>query len=81
MPRPATRKASKASAPIGPWPTASNREDPLHKLALKDTLPTPVGGGFRTVNVWLRKTFDAYANVRPAKTIVSGRATRISISC
>ncbi|AEH78189.1 hypothetical protein SM11_chr0912 [Sinorhizobium meliloti SM11] len=58
-----------------------SREDPLHKLALKDTLTTAVGGGFRSVNVWLRESFDAYANVRPAKTIVSGRATRISISC
>ncbi|PLU19074.1 hypothetical protein BMJ26_08910 [Sinorhizobium medicae] len=65
MPRPAARNASKASARIGPWPRASTREDPLPKLALKDTLTTPVGAGFRTVNVWLRETFDAYANVRP----------------
>lgn len=44
-----------------------SREHPLHKLALKDTLTTPVGGGFRSVNVWLRESFGAYANVRPAK--------------
>ncbi|MDW9552958.1 hypothetical protein GOB40_33285 [Sinorhizobium meliloti] len=49
-----------------------SREHPLHKLALKDTLTTPVGGGFRSVNVWLRESFGAYANVRPAKTIVRG---------
>ncbi len=38
-------------------------------LALKGPLGTPVGGGFRSINVSLRKQFDLYANVRPAKTI------------
>src|SRR4249919_505051 len=42
------------------------------KLALKGPLETPVGEGFRSINVALRKTFDLYANVRPAHTIVSG---------
>lgn len=42
------------------------------KLALKGPLETPVGGGFRSVNVALRKTFDLYANVRPAVDIVPG---------
>lgn len=41
-------------------------------LALKGPLETPVGGGFRSVNVALRKTFDLYANVRPAIDIVPG---------
>ncbi|MDX2262865.1 MAG: isocitrate/isopropylmalate dehydrogenase family protein [Gemmatimonadales bacterium] len=41
-------------------------------LALKGPLTTPVGGGFRSVNVALRKAFALYANVRPAKTIVPG---------
>jgi isocitrate dehydrogenase (NAD+) len=41
-------------------------------LALKGPLTTPVGGGFRSVNVALRKEFALYANVRPAKTIVPG---------
>ncbi|MBA3890981.1 MAG: NAD-dependent isocitrate dehydrogenase [Gemmatimonadaceae bacterium] len=41
-------------------------------LALKGPLETPVGGGFRSVNVALRKTFDLYANVRPAVDIVPG---------
>jgi isocitrate dehydrogenase (NAD+) len=40
-----------------------------HQLALKGPLGTPVGGGFRSVNVTLRQHFDLYANVRPAKTI------------
>ncbi|HUI66281.1 MAG TPA: isocitrate/isopropylmalate family dehydrogenase [Bacteroidota bacterium] len=35
-------------------------------LALKGPLTTPVGSGFRSVNVALRKEFDLYSNVRPA---------------
>ena len=41
-------------------------------LALKGPLTTPVGGGFRSVNVRLRETFQLYANVRPARTIIPG---------
>jgi isocitrate dehydrogenase (NAD+) len=40
------------------------------KLALKGPLETPVGKGFRSVNVALRKEFDLYANVRPALSFV-----------
>lgn len=36
-----------------------------NKIALKGPLTTPVGGGFRSINVTLRQTFDLYANVRP----------------
>ncbi|MES2179719.1 MAG: isocitrate/isopropylmalate family dehydrogenase [Gemmatimonadota bacterium] len=42
------------------------------RIALKGPLETPVGEGFRSINVSLRKTFDLYANVRPARTIVPG---------
>ena len=42
------------------------------RIALKGPLETPVGEGFRSINVALRKTFDLYANVRPAHTIVRG---------
>ncbi|MDT8438802.1 MAG: isocitrate dehydrogenase [Wenzhouxiangellaceae bacterium] len=35
-------------------------------VALKGPLTTPVGGGFRSLNVELRRRFDLYANVRPA---------------
>src|SRR5512144_2000828 len=42
------------------------------KLALKGPLTTPVGGGFRSVNVRLREAFQLYANVRPARTIIPG---------
>ena len=38
------------------------------RVALKGPLETPVGEGFRSINVALRKTFDLYANVRPAHT-------------
>jgi isocitrate dehydrogenase (NAD+) len=36
-------------------------------------LTTPVGGGFRSVNVRLREEFGLYANVRPVRTIVPGQ--------
>ncbi len=39
------------------------------KLALKGPLTTPVGMGFRSVNVALRKEFDLYINLRPAKSM------------
>ena len=42
------------------------------RLALKGPLETPVGEGYRSVNVALRKTFDLYANVRPVRTIQPG---------
>ncbi len=43
-----------------------------NRIALKGPLTTPSGTGFRSVNVALRKEFDLYANVRPAKTMVQG---------
>jgi isocitrate dehydrogenase (NAD+) len=42
------------------------------RCALKGPLETPVGEGYRSINVALRKTFDLYANVRPAYSIVPG---------
>jgi isocitrate dehydrogenase (NAD+) len=41
-------------------------------LALKGPLTTPVGTGFRSVNVGLRKAFELYANVRPARSFIPG---------
>ena len=41
-------------------------------LALKGPLTTPVGTGFRSVNVGLRKEFELFANIRPARTIMPG---------
>ncbi len=40
----------------------------LNKVALKGPLTTQLGKGFRSVNVALRKEFDLYVNLRPAKS-------------
>ena len=42
------------------------------RLALKGPLTTPVGGGFRSVNVRLREEFGLYANLRPVRTMIPG---------
>ena len=39
-----------------------------NKVAIKGPITTPVGKGFRSANVGLRKALDLYANVRPCKT-------------
>jgi isocitrate dehydrogenase (NAD+) len=39
------------------------------KVAIKGPITTPVGSGFRSVNVALRKELDLYANLRPAVSI------------
>jgi len=46
-----------------------------HKVALKGPLTTPVGEGFKSINVTLRQIFDLYQNIRPCKTI-HGVSTR-----
>jgi len=38
-----------------------------NRVGIKGPITTPVGGGFRSVNVTLRKALDLYANLRPAK--------------
>lgn len=55
-----------------PIPAATLESIRKTKLALKGPLETPVGNGFRSINVALRKEFDLYANVRPAKSVVPG---------
>jgi isocitrate dehydrogenase (NAD+) len=40
-----------------------------NKIALKGPLTTPVGKGFTSVNVGLRKALDLYANIRPVKAL------------
>ncbi len=49
------------------------------KLALKGPLTTPVGAGFRSVNVRLREAFSLYANVRPCRTILPGRFSDVDL--
>ncbi len=41
-----------------------------HKIALKGPCTTPVGKGFRSINVTLRKTLNLYAAVRPVRSLV-----------
>ena len=55
-----------------PLPDATIESFRHTSVALKGPLTTPVGTGFRSVNVALRREFDLYANVRPAKTLVPG---------
>jgi isocitrate dehydrogenase (NAD+) len=60
-------------------PAIAKYKDPLpqsvldsiakNKVALKGPLTTPVGSGFRSINVALRKEFDLYVNLRPAKSM------------
>ncbi len=45
-----------------------------NRIVLKGPLTTPVGGGFRSLNVELRTRFDLYANVRPAISMAGTRA-------
>ena len=56
-----------------PLPPATLDSIRRMKLALKGPLTTPVGGGFRSVNVRMREEFGLYANVRPARTIIPGQ--------
>jgi isocitrate dehydrogenase (NAD+) len=49
-------------------PAATLESIGKHRVALKSPLTTPVGGGFASINVELRRRFDLYANVRPAIT-------------
>jgi isocitrate dehydrogenase (NAD+) len=55
-----------------PMPDATLESITRTKLALKGPLETPVGEGFRSVNVALRKSFDLYANVRPVRDLIPG---------
>src|SRR5436190_494152 len=41
-----------------------------NKVALKGPITTPVGSGFRSVNVGLRQALNLYANLRPARSMV-----------
>ncbi|MEO8207771.1 MAG: isocitrate/isopropylmalate family dehydrogenase [Chloroflexota bacterium] len=46
-----------------------------NRIAIKGPITTPIGGGFRSVNVTLRQTLQLYANLRPARSI-KGLQTR-----
>jgi isocitrate dehydrogenase (NAD+) len=52
-----------------PLPEAVLDSIRANKVALKGPITTPIGAGFRSVNVGLRKALDLYANLRPARTM------------
>ena len=59
-------------AALPPLPDETLESIRRNRVALKGPLTTPVGTGFRSINVALRKEFDLYANVRPALTLMPG---------
>jgi isocitrate dehydrogenase (NAD+) len=52
-----------------PLPDAVLDSIRANRVALKGPITTPIGTGFRSVNVAIRKALDLYANLRPARTI------------
>src|SRR5215208_496956 len=52
-----------------PLPEAVLESIRRNKVALKGPITTPIGEGFRSVNVTLRQALDLYANLRPARSI------------
>ena len=64
--------ASAAARFNDPIPDATLDSIKRNRVALKGPLETPVGEGYRSVNVALRRSFDLYANVRPAHVILHG---------
>lgn len=55
---------------LEPLPPETIESIRTNRVALKGPLSTPIGTGFRSINVALRQEFDLYANVRPAKTLL-----------
>lgn len=49
-------------------PEAAYASFEKNKILLKSPITTPIGKGFRSLNVALRKKYDLYANIRPAKS-------------
>jgi isocitrate dehydrogenase (NAD+) len=64
--------ASAATRYNDPIPDGTLDSIKRNRVALKGPLETPVGEGYRSVNVALRRSFDLYANVRPAHVILHG---------
>ena len=50
-----------------PLPDAHHGKRQAHQVRLKAPITTPVGTGFRSINVYLRQAFGLYACVRPCK--------------
>jgi isocitrate dehydrogenase (NAD+) len=69
----AGEKAIRATG--SPLPDDVLRSIRKNRIALKGPITTPIGSGFRSVNVALRQQLDLYASVRPARAI-AGEGTR-----
>lgn len=52
-----------------PLPEETIKAIEKHRIVLKGPLTTPVGAGFRSINVALRQKFDLYSNIRPARSL------------
>ena len=65
----AGEKAQKHYGPNSPLPEKTLEEIARYGIAIKGPLTTPVGGGFRSLNVTLRQKLDLYACVRPVRYI------------
>ncbi len=52
-----------------PLPQAVIDSMKKNKVAIKGPLTTPIGGGYRSVNVSLRQMLNLYASIRPSRTI------------
>ncbi len=61
--------AGAGAVPIhgAPLPEATLASIRANQICLKGPLATPIGGGYKSVNVSLRLEFDLYANLRPAR--------------
>lgn len=64
------RAGEKAYKDLGnPLPEETVEAIEKYRIALKGPLTTPVGSGFKSINVALRQKFDLYSNIRPAKSL------------
>ncbi|HWV56494.1 MAG TPA: isocitrate/isopropylmalate family dehydrogenase [Longimicrobiales bacterium] len=71
---------SAIEARLAPLPEETLDSIRRTRVGLKGPLTTPVGTGFRSINVALRKEFDLYANVRPARSLLpNGRYQDIDL--
>ncbi len=64
-----------------PLPEAVLESIRRHRVALKGPVTTPVGKGFRSINVQLRQKLVLYANLRPARTLpgLGGRFEKVDL--
>ena len=63
------RSSSVADKEGTPLPERVLESVKRNKIALKAPVTTPIGKGFRSVNVQIRKSLDLYANLRPCKNL------------